>query len=49
MLDMYIENIVYFRYFRKYHDIFQPWEYTTLKVIFNSLNAVQFITLAHIR
>jgi len=28
MLDMYIEkikNIGYFRYFRKYHDIFQPW------------------------
>jgi len=25
MLDIYIENIRYFRYFRKYHDIFQPW------------------------
>jgi len=28
MLDIYIENIGYFRYFwyfRKYNDIFQPW------------------------
>jgi len=25
MLYIYIENIGYFRYFRKYHNIFQPW------------------------
>ena len=31
MLDIYIDNIEkietigYFHYFRKYHDIFQPW------------------------
>jgi len=25
LLDIYIENIGYFRYFRKFHDIFQPW------------------------
>ena len=30
MLDIYIENIRYFRYFRKYHNIFQPWSATTL-------------------
>jgi len=30
MLDMYIENMGYFRYFRKYHDIFQPCTYVKM-------------------